>query len=702
MMSSGKEVFRHMLNGLSMLRSGSTCPYEVSRVSKIKVTTAEKKHLAPVVSNTYKAIKRLRGLLVRLEKRHDQLLYDRMISTMQTLGREPPSDLEHARRILNEVTRNMYDQLQKNALSKWKDKVRTWHHLSKDLYKYLRNDAPTKCTALVTTQQMLTYHPTTIEQCLELFWGGLETWPTPTSKEAAIEAVEDIYSLFMPSVVFVPTMSVELILRQLRRLKKTASGPDGWTRQELKALPVQAWADLLQIVWWNPLCIGSSTLALFKRVPLRKDQLAPPEPSNFRPIDVFSLLFRILTSCQVSAIRPWLHEVLHKTQYASDKGALEAVGQLNAAAEAVLHGTEEIWAFTADFSKLYNTLSSEVAETVVSVFGLDINSAPWLTTPLRIAKGCWRMPSDSVVPFRRHERGLPQGVATSVALSELFVAMYLWRLTSIVRVKTICYVDDLSVIASSRRDIALAFDLLKEFTKHFNLSLAATKTKFWGTYPTQVRELALSKGAQQTDILDALGLQWPLHAGVKAPFPKEILRLAKCRERLKRLAHLPASLATKVQAIVTGCLSLVAYSVLPEPKHSSGLRISVRHALNQPYGAPEVLFHAFTRTSCDPVYTWVVACTRLLSVWLRTNNMPTLATLRSKKALLGRITSFLRWAKRAGWVQMNKAIEVPQCGTIRLDRTWGDIKEEVRVAFRKHAAKELVKRRPGLYEGLVD
>ena len=216
------------------------------------------------------------------------------------------------------------------------------------------------------------------------------------------------------------------------------------------------------------------------------------------------------------------------------------------------------------------------------------------------------------------------------------------------------------------------------------------------------REIARAKGVQQTDVLSALGLQWGLVMGCPVTYPKESARIAMCRERLKRLAHLPANLATQVQAIVTGCLSLLTYSVMPEPKHAPGLRISVRHALNQSHGAPEALFHLFCKTSCDPLYAWIMACCRLLHTWLQDHSMPSLAELRAKKALLGRITSFLRWAKRAGWVQMRTAIEVPMCGTIHLDRVWVDVRQELKDTYRRHAARELVKRRPHLYDGLKD
>ena len=84
---------------------------------------------------------------------------------------------------------------------------------------------------------------------------------------------------------------------------------------------------------------------------------------------------------------------------------------------------------------------------------LDVTSAPWLIEPLRLARGCWRMPGDAVVPFRKHQRGLPQGVATSVVLSELCVSIFLWRLHGSVSVKAVCYVDDLTVIAATKDDM---------------------------------------------------------------------------------------------------------------------------------------------------------------------------------------------------------------------------------------------------------
>ena len=677
--------------------------YSTSRVSKTCIGSGQAHgHRRSTQSQEYKCIRKVRGTIARLEKGFVPHLWDCMCAALIQLGSPLPCSLDDARNSVTSLARDMYDRLQKQALAAWRSRVKAWHAQSKQLYKYLRNEEPAKCTAILLENGRLTMVPTQIEACLESFWGGLETWPNPLALHDAIEAVDDIYSLFIPTFPFRADVSAQAILVQLKRMRRTAAGPDGWNREELRALPQQAWTDLLELLRRSPTALSNSVLSLFKRVPIIKDPSVPPSPDNFRPIDVFSQVLRLITSAQVAALRPWLQKVLHRSQFASDRGAVAAVGQLNTVAESVLHGTREVWAFTADFAKLYNTLSPEVAAKAAEVFGLNLQSTPWLIEPLLVARGCWRLPKDSVSPFRSHQRGLPQGLASSVVLSELIVALFLWRTHNIVSITTICYVDDLTVVAESRQNLEKAYDLLIDFTRHLSISLAATKTKLWGSYPTQLEEIANRRGIQHTHVLCALGLQWPLRFGVSPTYPKELKRHAMCRERLRRLAHLPASIATKAQAVVTGCLSLITYSVVPESKHASGLRISVRHALNQPYGSPEVLFHSLNKSSCDPLYFWILACCRMLCVWLKSYSMPSLATLRSKRALQGRVTAFLRWAKRAGWILRASSLEVPQGGVIHLDRTWGEVRDELKAAYRRGAAHSLTVRRPALYEDLRD
>ena len=337
----------------------------------------------------------------------------------------------------------MCDDIRKGALRDWKVRVHTWYAQSKDLYRYLKNETPAKCTGVQTEDTTTTVDPIQMEACLERFWGSLESWPDPTSLWNATDMIEDVYSLFLPHVPFAAGVTGAEVVKQLMKRKVSAAGPDGWTRKELRPLPEQAFSQVIGILTsmdaW-----ARSMLAIFKRVPILKNPCLPPSPDNFRPIDVFSHLLRALTSAQVASLRPWLVKVLHRSQYASDRGAVAAVADLSVEAESVLHGTREVWAFTADFSKPYNTLSIHVRLKIAELMGLSLSAVPLLYSPLMCAKGCWRMPHDCAAPFRQHERVLPQGMATSVILAEICVAAFLWRMHTIVTLNSLCYVDDLN------------------------------------------------------------------------------------------------------------------------------------------------------------------------------------------------------------------------------------------------------------------
>ena len=82
--------------------------------------------------------------------------------------------------------------------------------------------------------------------------------------------------------------------------------------------------------------------------------------------------------------------------------------------------------------------------------------------------------------------------------------------------------------------------------------------------------------------------------------------------------------------------------------------------------------------------------------------MPSLAVLRSKAALKGRVSAFLRWAKRAGWQLMPTALRIPEWGTIRLTRVWSEIRDELKCAYRRSLAIGLAKRRPKVFAGLEE
>ena len=76
---------------------------------------------------------------------------------------------------------------------------------------------------------------------------------------------------------------------------------------------------------------------MFRRVPLERGSESMPGVGDWRPIDVFSLLFRVVSSVQVDSPWAWKQCILHPGQYASRRGAVAAMPRIGHFAEAVLH-----------------------------------------------------------------------------------------------------------------------------------------------------------------------------------------------------------------------------------------------------------------------------------------------------------------------------------------------------------------------------
>ena len=189
----------------------------------------------------------------------------------------------------------------------------------------------------------------------------------------------------------------------------------------------------------------------------------------------------------------------------------------------------------------------------------------------------WTLPFAAAPLPWNNNRGLPQGMSTSVLLSELAVAPFLWRFSRVLEgISVFACVDDLNLVACSREEAIRACQLLREFEQDFSLRLSSTKTKVWTSDPRQADRFAQDTGFQTTDTLDALGGQWPLRKGSKPTCPKESDRLCKCVARLERARALQINPARLVHIISVGCLSLLDYINLPDHKPYVKVRTLVK------------------------------------------------------------------------------------------------------------------------------
>ena len=63
-----------------------------------------------------------------------------------------------------------------------------------------------------------------------------------------LKRVEERYAIYLPSQQYTFRVTPELLQKCARKASKcSAPGPDGWTYQEVSALPLAAWKGLLDI-----------------------------------------------------------------------------------------------------------------------------------------------------------------------------------------------------------------------------------------------------------------------------------------------------------------------------------------------------------------------------------------------------------------------------------------------------------------------
>ena len=82
-----------------------------------------------------------------------------------------------------------------------------------------------------------------------------------------------------------------------------------------------------------------------------------------------------------------MHEILMPTQYASKGGVLLAESTLGVYTEAACHGVCEIWAISIDFTKLFNTISAELAIQCARLMGLSDSCCADLLFPFQASTG---------------------------------------------------------------------------------------------------------------------------------------------------------------------------------------------------------------------------------------------------------------------------------------------------------------------------
>ena len=344
-------------------------------------------------------------------------------------------------------------------------------------------------------------------------------------------------------------------------------------------------------------------------------------------------------------------------------------------------------------------ISPRIAGEVLWYMGLKRSACEKIVEPLEKAVGLWRLPFSASASPQPRSRGLPQGMSSSVLLSEAFLSAMLWKLTKTLRMEVIGYVDDLTLLTSCPLQYRAMMRQVKRFSDVFALVVNAGKTCVWGTDKRFLQEIASEEGFVVASDVQGLGAEWNA-TGAYSVCAKKNARISEISARLKRLAVLPAGLHVKIPTLSVGCLSMLDYVGMPKPTRVLALRGEVKRALNLIAGAPEIVLHAMSRSSLDPYTRWIV---NLMHIWHEAAKheeaKPILDDCRGPH--LSRFTSLKCACKKMGWEVSSRLLTTP-FGSVPFHRPWDISRPTILSYLKQHAWRHLERRRPATYAGLGD
>ena len=220
----------------------------------------------------------------------------------------------------------------------------------------------------------------------------------------------------------------------------------------------------------------------------------------------------------------------------------------------------------------------------------------------------------------------------------------------------------------------------------------------WATEDTEHENLQLDTGFGVDLSLSALGGEWPTNRRAKPQYAKEFARIDESLRRLTRARTLPIPAPKLALVVSSGCLSLLDYVNLPDPKPYLKLRSAVKDVFGLRAGAPEVVTSIFMNSTLDPQMRWMLAALRIwyhaLQMGLEKELVDEVIEQAKGRLGIGAVFAF-RWG-----------ITITHEGFM-IGARWVPAREEwfiVRKVATKHLkdeqARRLAARRPALFAGL--
>jgi len=268
----------------------------------------------------------------------------------------------------------------------------------------------------------------------------------------------------------------------LRHKKKTTSaGFDGVTMTDLARMPlpvIQAFCDIFEESEkhgrWPEQLVQGKVVCLAK-------VSSPGSPADFRPITVFSILYRIWSSFHSRNALQWLDPVLPDGLYGNRPGryAAQIWSKLLWCVEHSYQNSQELAGLVADLQKAFNMLPRLVIFEIAGHMGIPGNVLLAWAGALSQMRRRFLL-RGSLTEGVPSVTGFPEGCGLScVAMLLLDTVFHAWYKVFFPLCNPISYVDDWQLVCPHSSLINGAMQCLERFISAVDLQLDPKKTYAW-------------------------------------------------------------------------------------------------------------------------------------------------------------------------------------------------------------------------------
>ena len=432
---------------------------------------------------------------------------------------------------------------------------------------------------------------------------------------AVLARVGNFVQAFMPRFDFsLQDITPEEWYATVRRLKPSAAkGTDGFARLDLLHMPLVFVQILLNFLMdiehgvrtWPAQFFESIVLALAKHSDAHT-------AGGYRPIVLFSMIYRCWASLRCRQLLRQLEAIMHDDAYGflPHRETMQSWLHVQATLEAALQSGADLVGMATDLVKAFNNINRGTWFTLATHVGIPNRIlAPWKNFLGKFTRrfsvhGHLSVPVGSDTGFAE---GDPLAVMAMVLL-DWTLHVYQDQLSPSVR--TMTFVDNISMLSGAIEPLILAFFSLQAFLELWGLQIDRDKSYCWGSTPL-LRQLLHPLGISVLSDVSELGGSLTLGASRRVRLMLQ--RGTKLATRWQRLRISRAPLRQKLNCLAAvfwpaalhGALGCVFSEV-----HIHNLRKqAVSHIGARRGGANSLLRLSFsTPMTADPGYYQLRTC----------------------------------------------------------------------------------------------